>query len=147
MRWVVVYWLQLAKHPQADEPDLPLRFRKQRLARERNLPEYSRPVHKGELPRRYRRLLNLSVLGWRGEGDSPKILHVVLEELDSIGVDPLNCAHLQDDASRSFSATTVSYHDGGSNQQLAIQLDGSSMFVQVGCSGGHREGALLTILA
>ena len=37
------------KYPPADEPDLPLRFRKPRLARERNLPGYPRPVPQGEL--------------------------------------------------------------------------------------------------
>jgi hypothetical protein len=45
----LVHWLQLAKHPQADEPDLPLRFRQPGLARERNLPEYARPVPHREL--------------------------------------------------------------------------------------------------
>ncbi len=86
-------------------------------------------------------------LGLRREGDPPEILHsAVSKKLDPIGIESLNCAHLGDDAGRSLSTATVLYHDCGTDYQLAVQLDRCSVFIQVGCSGGHREGAFLAIL-
>jgi len=48
---------------------------------------------------------------------------------------------------RSLSAATILHYDGRTDQQLTIYLNGRPVSVQVGCSGGHREGAFLAILA
>jgi len=83
--------------------------------------------------------------GW--EGDSPKGLYpiVLFGKLDCVSVDSLEGSQLRDDPGRNLSATLISHDHSRANQQLTIQLDGSSMLIQVGGFGGHGKGALLAI--
>jgi hypothetical protein len=85
--------------------------------------------------------------GW--ERDSPKSLYLIVivlfDKLDCVSGNSLEGSQLRNDPSRSLSATLISYDDCRANQQLAIQLDGSSKPIQVGGFGGHREGTLLAI--
>ena len=85
----------------------------------------------------------------RGEIDAPEVLHRGgFEKLDSIRIDFVKCTDQCHDAGRSLNpATVVLYYNGGTDKKLTIQLDDSSISVEVGCFGGHREGAFLTIVA
>ena len=59
----------------------------------------------------------------------------------------LRRAHLGDDPSGDLRTTHILHDNGGPNRQLTIQLDGSSVSIQIGCSCRHRELKLMTILA
>jgi hypothetical protein len=83
-----------------------------------------------------------------GERDSPKIIGpiVLFEKFYSVRGDSLKNSQLRDHTGRHLSTTLISYNDSRPNRQLTIQLDGSSMPVQVGGFGGHRKGTFLAIL-
>jgi hypothetical protein len=70
------------------------------------------------------------------EGDSPEIadLVVLIDKLDCVSRYALDSSQLGDDTGGNLSATTVSHQNDRANPQLAIQLDRSSMPIQVGCS-------------
>jgi len=87
-------------------------------------------------------------LGCR-ECDSPEILHpiILLGKLDPVGAESFHRFHLSDNAGGNLSTTLISHHNGGPNQQFPIQVDCSSVFIQVGCFSMRREGTLPMILA
>src|SRR5579864_9638007 len=89
------------------------------------------------------RRLSRSASAFNGrKRDSPEIISLVVlfEKFDSVSGDSLKNSQLRDHTGRHLSTTFISYDDSRPNRQLTIQLDGSSMSVQVGSSGGHREG-------
>src|SRR6478609_4090881 len=85
--------------------------------------------------------------GW--ERDSPEgfylVVIVMFGKLDGVSGDSLPANQLRDYPGGNLSAALISNHHGRANQQLTIQLDGSSMLVQVGGFGGHGKGALLAV--
>jgi hypothetical protein len=87
--------------------------------------------------------------GVRRKRDPPKILcfFVLLDELDSVSRHSLKGGQLGDDAGRNLRATLISHLDDRADRQLTFELNGSSVFVQVGGFGGHGKRTFLAIFA
>jgi hypothetical protein len=83
----------------------------------------------------------------RRERNAPEVLRllVLLEKLDRVCGDAAHGCQLCHDASRDGSATLIFYDDRRAHLQLAVQLDGCAVLVQVGRRCGQREGKLLVV--
>jgi len=70
---------------------------------------------------------------------------VLFGKLDCVSGNSLRRTQLRDDPRSNLTATLISHDHSRTNHQLAIQLDGGSMLIQVGGFGRHRKGTLLAI--
>ena len=82
-----------------------------------------------------------------GKRNSPEILSAVilLDKLDTVSAMSVDRRDLSDDSSGNLRAPRMPEHDGRSNRQLALQMDGSSMPVQVRRLHIRGERTLMTI--
>lgn len=85
---------------------------------------------------------------WR-EGQSPEILRslVLLDELNSVTRDSVRDGQLRYDARGNLSAAPVPYQDDRAHNQIATQLNDSTMPVQADSCSSHRKRALQAIFA
>src|SRR5579863_2929058 len=84
-----------------------------------------------------------------GEGNAPERFLPVfgLEKLDSVGEQSFAGADLGDDPRGDLEAALVAHDDGGSDGQLAVELDGGSTAIEIGGAGGDRKRSFLTVMA
>ena len=86
-------------------------------------------------------------LGCR-EGDSPEIQRLILfDKFDSVRAASFHCTGVRNHAGGNLRSPLILHDNDRPDWQIPIQLNGGSVFVQVGRFGGHREVGFVTILA
>src|SRR5437868_7001202 len=90
-------------------------------------------------------ILVAQLRSWR-EGDAPEILHRIgFKKLHSIGIESLCCTRLCDNLGRGSNVPIVFDYDDRIDRQIAIEMESSSISVQVSGSGGEVESTSLNI--
>lgn len=85
----------------------------------------------------------------RRETDSPKLLRALIQvdEFNAVGAETFDGTNLRNHSGRDFGAELIAQDDGGADGQLAIQLNGRAMLIEIRRLGGDSEGSLVPVVA